>query len=254
MEGVSDIIDLNCDLGEGVGDDAALFPLITSANIACGFHAGDAETIAESCRLAVLNGVAIGAHPSYNDREGFGRRVLEVDDATLLDEWAVQIGAVRAAAAEAGGVVAYVKPHGALYNRLQVDDHLARLFSSAMADVNSGDIDVALLGLPDSALERASTREGIDYVPEAFADRAYLHDGSLAPRSLPGALIADVDLVAERAVAIATGRGIRAIDGSRIAIRASSLCLHGDTPGAPALAAAVRGALGDANVDIRSFA
>ncbi|KQQ94731.1 hypothetical protein ASF62_07400 [Leifsonia sp. Leaf325] len=247
-------MDLNCDLGEGVGDDAALFPLITSANIACGFHAGDAETIAESCRLAVLNGVAIGAHPSYNDREGFGRRELEVDDATLLIEWSVQIDAVRVAAAEAGGVLAYVKPHGALYNRLQVDDHLARLFSSVMAEANGGDTDVALLGLPDSALERASTREGIDYVPEAFADRAYLPDGSLAPRSLPGALIADVDLVAERAVAIARGHGIRAIDGSRITIRASSLCVHGDTPGAPALAAAVREALADANVDIRSFA
>ena len=253
MEGVRDSIDLNCDLGEGVGDDAALFPLITSANIACGFHAGDAETIAESCRLAVQNGVAIGAHPSYNDRDGFGRRAMEVDDSTLLAEWSVQIHAVRVAADEAGGALAYVKPHGALYNRLQVDDHLAQLFCTVMSQANGGDTGVALLGMPDSALERAAAREGIDYFPEAFADRGYLPDGSLAPRGLPGALVEDADLVAERAVALATGRGIRATDGTRIVIRASSLCLHGDTPGAPALAAAVREALTDANVDVRSF-
>ncbi|KQO97410.1 LamB/YcsF family protein [Leifsonia sp. Leaf264] len=254
MGAVSDSIDLNCDLGEGVGDDAALFPLITSANIACGFHAGDAETIAESCRLAVQYGVAIGAHPSYNDREGFGRRELEVDDLTLLAEWSVQVRAVRVAAAEAGGALAYVKPHGALYNRLQVDAHLATLFCTAMADANRGGDVVPLLGMPGSALELASSRQGIEYVREAFADRAYLPDGTLAPRRLPGALIDDVDRVAERAVAIATGRGIRAVDGTRIAIDASSLCLHGDTPGAPALAAAVREALAEAGVDIRSFA
>ncbi|WP_235492646.1 MULTISPECIES: LamB/YcsF family protein [unclassified Leifsonia] len=247
---MGDTIDLNCDLGEGLGDDAALFPLISSANIACGFHAGDAETIAESCRLAVANGVAIGAHPSYNDREGFGRRAVEAADSTLMAEWDVQIRSVRHAAAEAGGAMAYVKPHGALYNRLQVDDHLAQLFCRVLADGG----DAAVLGMPRSALERAAVAQGVAYFTEAFADRAYLPDGSLAPRSLPRALIDDADLVAERAVAIATGRGVLATDGTRIPLRASSLCLHGDTPGAPALAAAVREALAGADVEVGSFA
>ncbi|MEJ3404495.1 5-oxoprolinase subunit PxpA [Rathayibacter sp. YIM 133350] len=244
-------MDLNCDLGEGMADDAALFPLITSANIACGGHAGDEHSMLASCRAAVAAGVAVGAHPSYPDREGFGRAPLELPAAQLIAEVARQLAALAAAAAHAGTRVSYVKPHGALYNRIAVDEAEAASVVAAVADV---DPRMPLLGPPDSAIERAARKAGLPFFREAFPDRGYLADGRLVPRASPGAVIADPVLVAGRAVEIATAGRIRSIGGEWVPVAADSLCLHGDTPGAAENARAVRAALTDAGVDLGAFA
>lgn len=247
-------VDLNSDLGESfgawtMGDDAAMFPLITSANLACGFHAGDPATMLAACRSAAQHGVAIGAHPSYRDLAGFGRRDMEVPAEQLHADLLYQVSALVGMAAHAGTTVRYLKPHGALYNRIAVDLAVAEI----VADVARG-IDLPVLGLPGSAIETACRQARIIFVPEAFADRGYLADGSLAPRGLAGALLTDPAEVAERAVRMVTEGTVVAIDGTELVIRPASLCVHGDTPGAVAIARAVRAALEAAGVEVTAVA
>lgn len=249
-------LDLNSDLGESfsswrMGDDAAMLEIVTSANIACGFHAGDAVTARRTVCLAARNGVAVGAHVGYRDLAGFGRRFLDVDAETLTNETLYQIGALRALAAAEGMRVSYVKPHGALYNRIVHDEVQA----AAVVDgiVLAGD-DLALVGLPGSVVLRIAEQRGLRVVREAFADRAYRADGTLVPRSQPGAVIHDPAAIAERVLGLARTSTLRAIDGATIAIDADSICVHGDTPGAVAIARAVRDALDAAGVAVAPFA
>jgi UPF0271 protein len=248
------LIDLNCDLGESfgawtMGDDDAMFPLITSASIACGFHAGDPATMLTACRAAVEHGVAIGAHPAYRDLAGFGRRDMEVPAEQLHADVLYQVSALAGMAAHARGAVRYLKPHGALYNRIAVDLEVAEV----IADVAHG-IGLPVVGLAGSAIESACDRVGVRFVAEAFADRGYLADGSLAPRGLSGALITDPDEVAHRVVRMVVENTIVALDGTLVTVTPESVCLHGDTPGAPALARAVRAALDAAGVEVAAFA
>lgn len=242
-------IDLNCDLGEGFDDDEALFATVTSANVACGFHAGDASTMRRACELAAEHGVTVGAHPSYRDREGFGRRDVEVDSATLTAEIIEQVDALRSAASGTGSEVRYLKPHGALYNRIVHDEAQAAGVVRAAAEVG-----LPLLGLGDSAVEREALLWGVPFVPEAFADRGYLPDGTLAPRSAAGAVLTDAALVAERVVRIVAEGSVVAVDGSIVRLNIDSVCVHGDTPAAGAMAAAVRRALIDRGISLRAFA
>jgi UPF0271 protein len=241
-------IDLNSDLGEGVGDDAAMFALVTSANVACGGHAGDAETMRACVALAIDQGVSLGAHPSYPDREGFGRREMTLGSAELRDELLRQVAALEAVAAEAGTRIRYLKPHGALYNRIVVDPVQADAVALAARDAA-----LPLLGLSGSALHAAADRRDVPFFCEAFADRAYLPDGSLAPRSLAGSVIDDPATAANRAVHMVVDGAVTAIDGSGVRIALDSLCVHGDTAGAVAIATAVRHALSAAGVGIRGF-
>ncbi|PJJ73877.1 UPF0271 protein [Sediminihabitans luteus] len=252
-------IDLNADLGEGFGrwaltDDDALLDVVTSANVACGFHAGDPATMRRVCERAAERGVAIGAQVSYRDLAGFGRRAMDVPADELAAEVAYQVGALDVFARAAGSRVAYVKPHGALYNRAVRDEEQAAAVVEGvrLASTASGD-PLPVLGLPGSALHRAAAGAGFVTVAEAFADRAYRPDGTLVPRTEPGAVVHDPDEVVARSVAVATGGGVVAADGTTLTLAAGSLCVHGDTPGAAALAARVRAALDEAGVDVRSF-
>jgi UPF0271 protein len=236
------VVDLNADVGEGFGADLELVSLVTSANVACGFHAGDAETMRALCEAAVAAGVAIGAHVSYRDREGFGRRVLTTDAETLAVETREQIGALQAAAVTAGGRVTYLKPHGALYHRASVDDECAAALVAAAAEAD--DAPLAVLGFPGSSLLSRAEEAGLVAVTEGFADRAYAADGTLRARSDPGSVL-EADEAALQAVALADGR---LGDGVR------SICVHGDTAFAAALAARVRAALLSAGVELQPFA
>ncbi|UVS81125.1 LamB/YcsF family protein [Actinokineospora sp. UTMC 2448] len=245
-------IDLNADLGEGfgvwrLGDDDALLDVVTSANVACGFHAGDASTMRAVCASAARRGVAVGAQVSYRDLAGFGRRFIDVDPVTLADEVLYQIGALDAFARAVGTRVAYVKPHGALYNATV--HHQAQADAVVAGARAYGDLPV--LGLPGSRLLAAA---GDAAVPEAFADRGYTPEGTLVPRSQPGALITETAGVVERAVRLATRGELVAVDGTVLRVAARSLCLHGDTPGAVAHARAVRSALNGAGVEVIPFA
>jgi UPF0271 protein len=249
-------IDLNADLGEGygawrMGDDEAMFALVTSANVACGFHAGDPLTMVRSARLAVAHGVALGAHPGYRDRAGFGRRELAVSADEIAAEVFYQLGALAALARSAGTAVRYVKAHGALYHRLDVDRAAAVAVADALAAFDPG---IALLGPPTGELERAAGESGIRYAREAFIDRGYLADGRLLPRSEPGALVQEPSVAVDRALELAETGGLSAHDGSRVDLEPDSLCLHGDTPGAVQLARAVRAALDAAGHELRPFA
>ncbi|MEY9845894.1 LamB/YcsF family protein [Streptacidiphilus sp. MAP5-3] len=253
-------MDLNADLGEGFGrwtltDDEALLRVVTSANVACGFHAGDPVTMRRVCEQAAERGVRIGAQVSYRDLAGFGRRAMDVPRAELADELLYQIGALEVFARQAGAAVAYVKPHGALYNRAVHDVAQA----GAVADAVTGFArafgrELPLLGLPDSALLRAAADAGLPTVAEAFADRAYTPEGTLVPRGEPGAVLQGADAVVAQALSIASGGEVVALDGTRLSVAAASLCLHGDTPGAAALAVRVRAALEAAGVRIQAFA
>lgn len=243
-------IDLNSDLGESygealVGDDAAMMPLVTSANLACGAHGGDPATMAAACAAAVAHGVAIGAHPSYDDRAGFGRRDLDVAPAVLAGQLRAQLATLRAAAEAAGGRVRYLKPHGALYNRIVHDASRAGVVADVAASAG-----LPLKGMPGSAAERAAAATGIPFLAEGFADRAYRADGSLVPRSDPGAVLHDPDLIAARAVRLARDGLVESVDGHLVAVTVRSLCVHGDTPGAVAIARAVRTALLDAGLSL----
>jgi UPF0271 protein len=248
-------IDLNADLGEGfgvwrLGDDDALLEVVTSANVACGFHAGDAITMRRVCATAAERGVAIGAQVSYRDLAGFGRRRIEVSAAELAADVLYQVGALEACARAAGSRVRYVKPHGALYNVAADDVVQADAVASAMASFGGS---LALLGLPGSQLEAAAERHGLPFVAEAFADRAYTPAGRLVARGSAGAVVTDPDEVAARAVRMATHGVVEAVDGSLVTVRPQSVCVHGDSPRAVEMARAVRDALAAAGVELAPF-
>jgi UPF0271 protein len=248
-------IDLNSDLGEGfgvwrLGDDQALLGIVTSANAACGFHAGDPSIMRAVAVGAVAHDVAVGAQVSYRDLAGFGRRAMDIAPDELTNEVLYQLGALDALCRVAGTRVRYVKPHGALYNTCVVDDVQAQAVVRAVVEYNDA---LPILGLPGSALLRHAEQAGLTPVSEGFVDRAYTPTGHLVPRSDPAALVSDPDAVVERSVRLATAGEVVAVDGSVLAMRVSSLCVHGDTPGAVDLARRVRRALGEAGVAVRRF-
>jgi UPF0271 protein len=248
MEPVS--IDLNSDVGEGAGDDAVIIPLVTSVNVACGFHAGDPVTIRRTLQLARRHGVAVGAHPSYPDREGFGRRAMVRVPADIESDLLYQLGALSALCRAEGVALTHVKPHGALYNAAALDGALAGAIIRAVRAFDPALRLVALAGSPMAGLVRCA---GLRCAEEAFADRGYTPAGALQPRELPGALIEPVDEVAERALRMARERVVVAVDGAVIPVAADTLCLHGDTPGAARMAAAVRTRLLAAGVVLRAL-
>ncbi|MEI2277622.1 LamB/YcsF family protein [Paenarthrobacter ilicis] len=249
------IIDLNSDVGESfgrwtLGDDSAMFRSVSSANVACGFHAGDPSVIRNTCEKAVEAGVVIGAHVGYRDLAGFGRRFMDIDPVELADDVVYQIGALQALAAVSGAKVHYVKPHGGLYNAIVKHTAQARAVVEA---VKSVDPNLPILGLPGSEVLRLAEEAGLRGVSEAFADRAYNPDGTLVSRSQPGAVLHDPSEVAQHVLRMATEQSVRTIDGSILKIRAESICVHGDSPGAVAMATALKSALGDAGVTVGSF-
>lgn len=244
-------LDLNCDLGEGVGDDDALLGLVSSANVACGYHAGDDTTMRRVCEAAVARGVAVGAHVSYLDPQGFGRRRVEVDGATLRRQVLDQIAVLDGHARAAGDRVRYVKPHGALYHAAGQDEEHAAAVVGAVRDYGTG---LAVMGLPGSLWLRWAEDEGLPVVHEAFADRAYAPDGTLVPRGRPDAVLDDPDEVARRCVAMATGEPITDVNGDPLVVRPDSVCVHGDTPGAVEVARRVRTRLEAAGVALVAFA
>lgn len=242
-------MDLNADLGEGGPTDPELLEVVTSASVACGSHAGDPETMLRTARMAAARDVAIGAHPSYPDREGFGRRPMGLGEETLYAEVLVQVAAMAAVARAAGSSLAYVKPHGALYNQAAVEAAVATPVIRAVSV--SG---VPLLCPPGSEMERLAGSAGVTVYTEAFADRMYEPDGTLTPRSVPGSVIEDPAEVADRAVRMAVEGLVAARDGSLLAVAPDSICLHGDTPGALDRARRVRQGLLAAGVVLRPFA
>ncbi|HEX9250271.1 MAG TPA: 5-oxoprolinase subunit PxpA [Gemmatimonadaceae bacterium] len=249
-------IDLNADLGEGFGrsraaEDEALLDLVSSANIACGFHAGDAITMRETVRAATLRGVTIGAHPSYPDIPGFGRRELGLPPKEISRHVAYQIRALRDVCGSEQAKLSYVKPHGALYNRAARDPEAATAVVSAIRAVESS---LTLLGPAGSELARAAERAGIAFATEAFVDRAYKPDGTLVPRDEPGAVIHDVNGAVQRAVMLVKGRTITADDGSELHIKAQSLCVHGDNADAVSILRALNARLKESGVTIAPFA
>ncbi len=249
------VIDLNADLGEGFGrwqltDDDALLSTVTSANVACGFHAGDPSTMRRVCELSAERGVVIGAQVSYRDLAGFGRRAMDVPPDELADEIAYQIGALEVFARAAGARVGYVKPHGALYNRCVHDEEQA---AAVIQGVSTAGGALPVLGLTGSRLHEAARRAGLPVVGEAFADRAYTAEGTLVPRREAGAVIHDPDEVVKRALGMALDGAVTSLDGRPVEIAARSLCLHGDTPGAASLARRVRSELTAGGVLVRNF-
>jgi len=249
-------IDLNSDLGEGfgrwsLGDDDALLDVVTSANVACGFHAGDASIMRRVCERAVDSGVAIGAQVGYRDLPGFGRRFIDIEPEALTQDVLYQIGALEAFARIAGSRVRYVKPHGALYNAIVHHEEQAAAVVSAVLDY---DATLPVLGLPGSAWLRRAEDAGLQVVHEAFADRAYTPQGTLVSRRLPGAVLHDPDDIARRCVAMASGEPIADVEGGALRVTPASICVHGDTPGAVDIAAGVRQALSDAGVRLAPFA
>ena len=246
-------IDLNADVGESLGPwpmgaDAALIPLVTSVNIACGFHAGDPAGIRATIRLALAAGASIGAHPGYPDLVGFGRRAMAMTPDDLGAAVLYQVAALSGMTRAEGGVLRHVKPHGALYHRVAVDDAAALAFATAVAAV---DASLVVVGPPGAAVLRAAANLGLGTLVEGFADRVYEADGRLRSRDLPGSLHEDPSTAAAQAVSIARDGRVTASDGSSVAITAGTLCIHGDTPGAPAIAAAVRRALDEAGIEVR---
>ena len=248
-------IDLNSDLGESygawrMGDDAAMLEVVSSANVACGFHAGDPAGILRTVKAAAERGVAIGAHVSYPDLAGFGRRDMDIAPADLTAEVVYQIGALSGLAAAVGSKVRYVKPHGALYNRIAVD---AVQGAAVIAALKAVDPTLVLMGLAGAPILDQARAAGLTVVAEAYADRAYTPAGHLVPRREAGAVLHDASLIAARMVRLATEGVVEAIDGSVIRIDAQSLCVHGDSPGAVAIAREVRGRLEAAGIAIAPF-
>jgi UPF0271 protein len=248
-------MDLNSDLGEGygpwtLGDDLALLEVVTSANVACGFHAGDPRTMERTVAAAAERGVVIGAQVAYPDLVGFGRRAMEVAPADLSADVLYQLGALEAFCRVAGTSVRYVKPHGALYNRVVVDEVQATAVARA---VRLYDSSLPVLTLLGSALAHACSSVGVPVVAEGFADRAYTASGALVPRTEPGAVLHDEDEVVARAVRMAVEGRVAAHGGGDVSVTVASLCVHGDTPGAAALAAAVRQGLEAAGVVLQPF-
>ncbi|MEJ5943826.1 5-oxoprolinase subunit PxpA [Pseudokineococcus basanitobsidens] len=249
-------VDLNSDLGEGfgrwtLGDDDALLEVVTSANVACGYHASDASIMRRVCDAAVPRGVAIGAQVGYRDLPGFGRRFVDVEPQALTDDVIYQVGALDGFARVAGSRVRYVKPHGALYNAIVHHEEQA---AAVVAAVVAYDPALPVLGLPGSAWLRLAAEAGLTCVPEAFADRAYTPEGTLVDRRRPGAVLHDAGVVAQRCVDLATTGRITDVEGGEITVEAASICVHGDTPGAVDLARRVRDALAGAGVALAPFA
>ncbi|MEU5884281.1 5-oxoprolinase subunit PxpA [Spirillospora sp. NPDC047279] len=249
-------IDLNADLGESfgrweLGDDEALLDVVTSANVACGFHAGDPTVLRRTCNLAARRGVTVGAHTGYRDLAGFGRRYMDVPPSELANDILYQLGALRQFAEVAGTRVAYIKPHGALYNAIVHDERQAEAVVDAVLDFDPA---LPALGLPGSAWLRLAADAGLPTLHEVFADRAYTPDGRLVSRREPGAVLHDPFEVADRCVRMVTEGEVVAVDGSVLSIDPDSICVHGDTQGAVDLARAVRTALDDAGVHMASAA
>ncbi len=249
-------VDLNSDLAEGfgrweLGDDLALLGIVTSANVACGFHAGDPNVLRRACDLAAERGVAVGAQVGYRDLAGFGRRFIDIAPEDLTNEVIYQIGALEALARVAGTRVTYVKPHGALYNAIVHHDEQAAAVVEAIVRY---DPSLAVLGLPGSEWLRQAAGAGLETYREAFADRAYTPQGTLVPRRQPGAVLHDPELIAKRLVRLARGEPLEAIDGSPIHIQADSVCVHGDSPGAVEIARLARDRLVSEGVEIAPFA
>lgn len=247
-------IDLNADVGEECGDDAALFAVVTTASVAAGGHAGGGDVLLETVRRAIAAGVTVGAHPSYPDRAGFGRvsHAGEHGPIGIAAFVRDQVIRVAHACADEGATMAHVKAHGALYADAAHDGVLASAFLDGVAAAarDAGIDELAVMGMPGTVLSRACSVRGLPYLAEAFADRAYAPDGSLVPRAVEGSVIHDPDVVAAQAVRLATEGLVVAVDGSQVSVPAVTVCLHGDTPGAVALARRVRGDLEAAGVRI----
>ncbi len=255
MDSPQPTIDLNADLGESygrwvLGDDEALLDIVTSANVACGFHAGDPATLLRTVRAAADRGVAIGAQVSYPDLMGFGRRFIDMSAEDLTAAVVYQLGALDGLCRTVGARVRYVKPHGALYHSVVSHEVQA---TAVIAAVAAYDDDLPILGLPGSALLDRADEAGLRTVREAFADRGYRPDGTLVPREEPGAVLDDADAVAARVLRLVQERRIEAADGVMVPVQAESVCLHGDSPSAVAMARATRQRLTDAGVRIRTF-
>jgi 5-oxoprolinase (ATP-hydrolysing) subunit A len=244
-------VDLNADMGEAQGDDATLVGLVTSANVACGFHAGDPMIMRATVDAAVRAGVTVGAHPGYPDRQGFGRRDLAATPAEITADVLYQIGALQAVCRAAGTRVRYVKAHGALYNRAAKDAAAAKAIAEA---VRLADPSLVLLCLAGSLMIDVVRQAGVTVAEEVFADRAYAADGSLVSRSVPGAVLTAPEVVAERAVRMVAAGEVEASGGGIVRVRADSLCVHGDTPGALDLVRAVRRAMAAHGITLTSFA
>ncbi|MCZ2403374.1 LamB/YcsF family protein [Paenarthrobacter sp. Z7-10] len=248
-------MDLNADLGESfgawrMGDDEALLTLVSSANVACGFHAGDPLTMLGTIRAAVVNKVRIGAHVSYRDLAGFGRRAMDIGRDELYGDVLYQLAALDGMARAAGGAVSYVKPHGALYNRIVHDAAQAKAVGDAVRDF---DPRLPMLGLAGSKIAAVAAENGQRFVREAFVDRGYRPDGTLVPRGEAGALLLEPEPVARRAVQMAVSGTVTAVDGTVLTLEVDSLCVHGDSPGAVGMARAVRAGLQSAKVPIAAF-
>ncbi len=248
-------VDLNADLGEGYGrweltDDTALLEVVTSANVACGYHAGDPATMRRVCELAVSRGVAIGAQVGYRDIHGFGRRFIDVDPEELAADVLYQLGALDGFARVAGDRVRYVKPHGALYNAVVHHEEQA---AAVVEAVTAYDPSLPVLGLPGSRLLELAAREGLVAVDEAFADRGYTSAGTLVPRSEAGALVHDADSIAQRCVAMVTTGAVTSVEGTQVPVAPRSICVHGDSAGAVAVARRVQQALTEAGVTLSRF-
>lgn len=240
-------IDLNADVGEGMGQDEDLLPLVTSANIACGIHAGDPATMSQTVELAKAHGVAVGAHPSYPDRAGFGRRAMVLTEDEIEGCVSIQVRALAEIAALYGVSLRHVKPHGAMYNVAAQDLKVANAIARAVAAL---DPSLVLVGLAGSELIEAGKRAGLRTASEVFADRGYRADGSLVPRGEPGDVLHDADAVVPRAVAMVRDGEVTAVDGARVALQVETLCVHGDTRNAAVLAARLKQGLLAAGISL----
>lgn len=241
-------VDLNADVGEGCGFDEDLMGFVSSANIACGAHAGDMDTMRRTLELALVAGVAVGAHPGFKDREHFGRKERAVTPAEAASLVREQAGLLSEVAGQMGARVGHLKLHGALYNMAARDRDLAEAVCGAALDAG-----LALMALSGSVLASTARSRGLRVLSEAFADRAYLPDGSLAPRSVPGAFIADPEAAALQALGLATTQSVKAVGGAPIRVEVDTICLHGDSPASVALARRIRALLAERGVDVRRY-
>jgi 5-oxoprolinase (ATP-hydrolysing) subunit A len=246
-------IDLNCDMGESygawkMGADAEVMPFISSANIACGFHGGDPATIRKTVRLALDHGVAVGAHPSLPDIQGFGRRVMKISPQDMYDFVVYQAGAVEGFARAAGGTLHHIKCHGALYNMAATDEGLSDAMARAAKDLGN----VMVYALSNSVMMKVVKTSGVPVVGEVFADRGYSDDGTLAPRDQPGGMIEDAQKSVKQALAMVQEGYVTSLSGKRLAVSADTLCLHGDQPGAAAFAKEIRRAFSEKNIQIKA--
>ncbi|SEF00868.1 5-oxoprolinase subunit PxpA [Ruania alba] len=241
-------LDINADLGEGVGDDAAMLAVVTSANIACGGHAGDADTMTATCAAALSQGVRIGAHPAYPDRENFGRVPVTIGEAALVEELRIQVRNLIEAAAAVGARVSYLKSHGALYHAATRDPGHARAVVTVAAEAG-----LAVVGPPGALVLDLARAAGLAAVPEGFADRGYTATGALLPRGEPGAVLHDAEEIAERVAHLVRTGAVIADDGTPVPLDVRTLCVHGDTPDAVTIATRVRAALDAAGLSPEPF-